>query len=198
MPGTISVSRRSCEWHADEHAPPPSNSSDHAGLPYNNFRFVVEGTRFCVWILPVCRRTRGGLLWSRRTARRRLFMISITVNGAKHDVDIPSDIPLLWVIRDELGMTGTKFGCGAAQCGCCTVHVDVRPRALAFSLSPQSLESKSTGSKAFRATTRIPCRRHGSPSRFRSVDTVNPDRSWPQLRCFRRIRSPPIARSRRQ
>lgn len=51
-------------------------------------------------------------------------MISITVNSAKHDVDVPPDMPLLWVLRDELGMTGTKFGCGAAQCGSCTVHVD--------------------------------------------------------------------------
>ncbi|MGZ3498368.1 MAG: (2Fe-2S)-binding protein [Vulcanimicrobiaceae bacterium] len=54
-------------------------------------------------------------------------MISITVNGIQHDLDVPSDMPLLWAIRDELGMTGTKFGCGAAQCGCCTVHVDGEP-----------------------------------------------------------------------
>ncbi len=51
-------------------------------------------------------------------------MITITVNGARHDVDVPPDMPLLWVIRDELGLTGTKFGCGVSQCGCCTVHVD--------------------------------------------------------------------------
>jgi isoquinoline 1-oxidoreductase subunit alpha len=51
-------------------------------------------------------------------------MISITVNGARHDVDVPPDMPLLWVIRDELGLTGTKFGCGVSQCGSCTVHVD--------------------------------------------------------------------------
>ncbi|HXB84200.1 MAG TPA: (2Fe-2S)-binding protein [Candidatus Acidoferrum sp.] len=51
-------------------------------------------------------------------------MITITVNGEHHDVDVPADMPLLWVIRDELGLTGTKFGCGVSQCGCCTVHVD--------------------------------------------------------------------------
>jgi isoquinoline 1-oxidoreductase alpha subunit len=51
-------------------------------------------------------------------------MISITVNGKRHDVDAPPDMPLLWVVRDELGMTGTKFGCGVAQCGACTMHVD--------------------------------------------------------------------------
>lgn len=51
-------------------------------------------------------------------------MISLNVNGARHDVDVPPETPLLWVIRDEVGMTGTKFGCGVGQCGCCTVHVD--------------------------------------------------------------------------
>ena len=50
-------------------------------------------------------------------------MISVNINGVQHDLDVPPEMPLLWVIRDELGMTGTKFGCGAAQCGCCTVHV---------------------------------------------------------------------------
>ena len=51
-------------------------------------------------------------------------MISLTVNGTRHDVDVPSDMPLLWVIRDTLGLTGTKFGCGMALCGACTVHID--------------------------------------------------------------------------
>jgi isoquinoline 1-oxidoreductase alpha subunit len=49
---------------------------------------------------------------------------TIKVNGRTHDVDVDSDTPLLWVLRDVLGLTGTKFGCGAALCGACTVHVD--------------------------------------------------------------------------
>jgi isoquinoline 1-oxidoreductase subunit alpha len=49
---------------------------------------------------------------------------TIKVNGAPHSVDVDDDTPLLWVLRDVLGMTGTKFGCGAALCGACTVHVD--------------------------------------------------------------------------
>lgn len=51
-------------------------------------------------------------------------MIKIKVNGVIREVDVPSDTPLLWVIREELGLTGTKFGCGGALCGACTVHVD--------------------------------------------------------------------------
>ena len=52
---------------------------------------------------------------------------TITVNGAKRTVDIDEDTPLLWVIRDELGLTGTKYGCGVAMCGACTVHLDGQP-----------------------------------------------------------------------
>lgn len=52
----------------------------------------------------------------------------LTVNGIQHDVDAPADMPLLWVIRDILGMTGTKYGCGMALCGACTVHIDGEAR----------------------------------------------------------------------
>ena len=51
-------------------------------------------------------------------------MISLSINGQSHTADVEDDTPLLWVIRDTIGMTGTKYGCGIAQCGACTVHVD--------------------------------------------------------------------------
>jgi isoquinoline 1-oxidoreductase subunit alpha len=54
-------------------------------------------------------------------------MISLDVNRKRHDVDLPPDTPLLWALRDELGLTGTKFGCGMALCGACTVHLDGQP-----------------------------------------------------------------------
>ena len=54
-------------------------------------------------------------------------MITLTINGQAHDVDVPSDMPLLWVLRDVIGLTGTKFGCGIAACGACTVHLDGQP-----------------------------------------------------------------------
>ena len=50
--------------------------------------------------------------------------MKLSVNGAERDVDAPAEMPLLWVLRDLLGLTGTKFGCGIAQCGACTVHLD--------------------------------------------------------------------------
>src|SRR4026207_2230611 len=52
---------------------------------------------------------------------------NIRINGLSHDVDVNGDTPLLWVLRDVLGMTGTKYGCGIAQCGACTVHIDGNP-----------------------------------------------------------------------
>lgn len=49
---------------------------------------------------------------------------TLTINGNSHNVDLHEDVPLLWVLRDEIGLTGTKFGCGVAACGACTVHID--------------------------------------------------------------------------
>jgi aerobic-type carbon monoxide dehydrogenase small subunit (CoxS/CutS family) len=51
-------------------------------------------------------------------------MVSITVNGERRQLDVEDETPLLWVLRDEIGLTGTKYGCGIAQCGACTVHVN--------------------------------------------------------------------------
>jgi isoquinoline 1-oxidoreductase subunit alpha len=53
-------------------------------------------------------------------------MITLTVNGTQHNVDLEPDTPLLWALRDAVGLTGTKFGCGIAQCGACTVHINGR------------------------------------------------------------------------
>ncbi|MBA1144180.1 (2Fe-2S)-binding protein [Mesorhizobium neociceri] len=54
-------------------------------------------------------------------------MIALNVNGEDRSVDVPDDMPLLWVLRDVIGLTGTKFGCGIAQCGACTVQLDGQP-----------------------------------------------------------------------
>ena len=55
-------------------------------------------------------------------------MITFTVNGTQHSVDLEPDTPLLWALRDAIGLTGTKFGCGIAQCGACTVHINGQAR----------------------------------------------------------------------
>lgn len=54
-------------------------------------------------------------------------MISLTVNGEKHDIDADPEMPLLWALRDLIKLTGTKYGCGIAQCGACTIHIDGQP-----------------------------------------------------------------------
>jgi isoquinoline 1-oxidoreductase alpha subunit len=70
--------------------------------------------------LAVCRgRARDG---AQNVERNR--MLSLSINGQTHDLDIEPETPMLWVLRDEIGLTGTKFGCGIAQCGACTIHVN--------------------------------------------------------------------------
>jgi isoquinoline 1-oxidoreductase alpha subunit len=54
-------------------------------------------------------------------------MITLDINGKPHQIDLPEDTPLLWALRDYLGLTGTKYGCGMALCGVCTVHLDGKP-----------------------------------------------------------------------
>jgi isoquinoline 1-oxidoreductase alpha subunit len=54
-------------------------------------------------------------------------MVMLDVNGTPRNLDVPDEMPLLWVLRDVLGMTGTKFGCGVALCGACTIHIDGQP-----------------------------------------------------------------------
>ncbi len=65
--------------------------------------------------------------------------MKIIVNGKPHEIDVDEDMPLLWVLRDEIGLKGTKFGCGVAQCGACTVHVDGAP--MRSCITPVSLVS---------------------------------------------------------
>src|SRR5256885_13849096 len=55
---------------------------------------------------------------------RRAFMATLNINGKSRDVQVEADTPLLWVIREQVGLTGTKYGCGVAQCGACSVHIN--------------------------------------------------------------------------
>jgi isoquinoline 1-oxidoreductase subunit alpha len=77
--------------------------------------------RFGEFPLP-CRNARAVLRSQKST--RGVNMPQLNINGRSHDVDVEPDTPLLWVIREQVGLTGTKYGCGVAQCGACTVHMD--------------------------------------------------------------------------
>jgi isoquinoline 1-oxidoreductase subunit alpha len=72
-------------------------------------------------------------------------VITLKINNQSHDVDVPETMPLLWVIRDVVGLTGTKFGCGAGLCGCCTVHLDgAATRSCVFPVSAAAGKSITT------------------------------------------------------
>ena len=71
-------------------------------------------------------------------------MISLEVNGKRHDLDVSPDMPLLWVLRDALGLTGTKFGCGLGQCGACTIHVDGNPTRACLTAASTAIGKKIT------------------------------------------------------
>ena len=94
-------------------------------------------------------------------------MISFKVNGRTRTVDVPADMPLLWVLRDVLDMKGTKFGCGIAQCGACTLHVDGQPvRSCSF---PVSLAVGKT---------------------IKTIEGVSPDGSHPIQRAWKELDAP--------
>jgi len=72
-------------------------------------------------------------------------MARLTINGKVHDVNVDPDTPLLWAIREQVGLTGTKYGCGVAQCGACTVHLDGEPiRSCSLPVSAVGADQKIT------------------------------------------------------
>jgi isoquinoline 1-oxidoreductase subunit alpha len=94
-------------------------------------------------------------------------MIKLTVNGTVHEVDAAPDTPLLWVLRDLIGLTGTKYGCGQALCGACTVHMDGQP-----------IRSCSTPLSAVGTHTIL------------TIEGLSPDRSHPVQRAWTEIDVP--------
>src|SRR5439155_2165657 len=82
---------------------------------------------------------------------------TLTINGKARSVDVDDDTPLLWVLRDVLGMTGTKFGCGMALCGACTIHVDGEPVRSCITPIAAAARKRITTSEAVGATA--PCRK---------------------------------------
>ena len=103
-------------------------------------------------------------------------MTTLNVNGKNLDFQAEPDTPLLWVLREQLGLTGTKYGCGIAQCGACTVHIDGVADALlrAAGLHRRRPPRRSSPSRACRPTARTRCRRPGSRSTCRNAASASP------------------------
>ena len=114
--------------------------------------------------------------------------IKFAVNGKQQTVDVAPQMPLLWVLRDTLGLTGTKFGCGMQLCGACTVHIDGVATRSCGARSPQSPERASRRSKGFRRIRAIRCSAPGLKWMCPSAATVSPDRSCPLPHFLRRTR----------
>ena len=79
--------------------------------------------------------------------------MELMINGEEHEVDVPSDMPLLWVLRDVIGLTGTKFGCGIAACGACTVHLEGQPIRSCITPASATAGKRITTIEAIRAST---------------------------------------------
>ena len=102
-------------------------------------------------------------------------MVALTINGQSHNVDVDPDTPLLWVIREQVGLTGTKYGCGIAQCGACTVHVDGQARALLLAAGRRCGRQEDHHDRGPRATTASSprCSRPGSTTTCRNAATAS-------------------------
>ena len=99
--------------------------------------------------------------------------ITMTVNGVKQPVEVTPGTPLLWVLRDHLGLTGTKFGCGVAQCGACTVHVNGLPRRACVTPIEAVANGEVTTIEGFPAQKPTPSAPPGKRSTCRSAAIVN-------------------------
>ena len=99
---------------------------------------------------------------------------TLTVNGRASTVDVPADMPLLWVLRDVLDLKGTKYGCGVAQCGACTVHVNGQPTRSCSTPVSSVAGGVSRRLKDCRQTARIRCSAPGRKSTSRNAATARP------------------------
>ena len=108
---------------------------------------------------------------------------TLKINGADHTVDVDGETPLLWTLRDVLGMTGTKFGCGQALCGACTVHLDGTAVRSCQTAVQDAVGIEVTTSKACRRTAIIRCRLPGGRPTSRNAATARAARSCRPPRC---------------
>ena len=112
-------------------------------------------------------------------------MVTLNVNGHDHSVDVPNDTPLLWVIREHLQMTGTKFGCGAGLCGACTVHLNGEAVRSCQTAVSQAAGKKITTIEGLDSKGEHPLQRAWIAEQVPQCG--NPGRSCRRLRCWRKI-----------
>ena len=122
-------------------------------------------------------------------------MVAFTLNNQRSEVALDGDTPLLWVIREHLGLTGTKFGCGVASCGACTVHIDGKAGPLLHHAAVAGRGQAVTTIEGLSPDGSIRCRRPGSPSRCRNAATASPARSCRRRRCSPRNKTRRASRS---
>ena len=121
---------------------------------------------------------------------------TVNINGSPRSVDVDGDTPLLWVLRDVLGMTGTKFGCGMALCGACTVHIDGIATRSCITTIDSIGDSKVTTIEAIGATPAgARSSRPGSTMKCRNAATASPARSCRPRRCSQATRIRPMPTS---
>ena len=119
-------------------------------------------------------------------------MARLNINGKEHDVQVEDDTPLLWVIREQVGLTGTKYGCGVAACGACSVHINgevrrscVTPGERGQARRPHRHDRRPLAEQLAPGAESL-----GSSTTCRSAATASPARSWPPRRCCAKTKSP--------
>jgi 2Fe-2S iron-sulfur cluster binding domain len=115
----------------------------------------------------------------------RMVKATLTVNGVRHDISASPDATLLWILRDQLQLTGTKYGCGKGECGACTVHLDGKP-ALACQYVLTDVGERAVTD--CRRNARLRCTRPGPVNSCRRAIAASRDRSCARQGCWRRMR----------
>jgi ferredoxin len=132
---------------------------------------LVPERAIALWLAPVMLHA----LRNHSGGGREEQMARLTVNGQTHNIDVEPDTPLLWAIRENVGLTGTKYGCGIAQCGACTVHIDGEPvRSCSIPVSAAEGKQITTIEGLAQNGVRTRSSRPGSTTRCRNAAIAKP------------------------
>jgi len=111
-------------------------------------------------------------------------MAQLNINGRVHNVQVEPETPLLWVIREQVGLTGTKYGCGVAQCGACSVHINGEvARSCSIRVGDVKVGDNIVTIEGLSDTSSHPVQKAWLAIDVRNAATASPDRSWRRRRC---------------